>query len=68
MPDKTSPSALELSEEVSQALARGRELARRAQPTADGAGQQAGQAKATMAETDRILDEAQQLIDEIAPK
>lgn len=56
------PSELD---EVAAAIARGRRLVREAEQVADAADQQAEGARAAADDTDKVLDRAQRLIEEI---
>jgi len=64
MPDKAKgvvPEAPELSE-TAQAIARGRELVKQVQQSAEALERQVERAQATIERSDRILDHSQQLL------
>jgi hypothetical protein len=64
MPDKAKgvvPEAPELSE-TAQVIARGRELVKQVQRSAEALDRQVEQAQATIEQSDRILDRSQQLL------
>lgn len=67
MVDNAKPPGADAPElnETAAALARGRELVRRAEESAQAAGQQLEDANAAAQQTEETLDRAQQLIDQI---
>jgi hypothetical protein len=66
MPNKQGPlsEAPDLSE-TADAIARGRELVKQAQRSAEKADQQMEDAQAAIARSDRVLDHSQQLLDDL---
>ena len=67
MPNKDGPfpeEAPDLSDAM-DAIARGRELVKQAQRSAEKAGQRMEDAQAAIARSDRVLDRSQQLLDDL---
>ena len=70
MPDKDDPTVADAPElnETAAAIARGRELVKRARQLSERTGEQVGQAQAAVERSGEVLDRAHQLLDEIPTK